>query len=642
MVEALYISGMVFALGAVTIGAAAGRWRYGVLPLYLLAAVLQMLTWGMRFVWSQQTIAARAPEGIWVLMSPPLWSIFFVALLGVALTVYVLVGTSEFRRLVMFLIAIDVFVVALQLAVALHGMPVGDGAMTAQLGRLATDPFHLFVPLLMMVANLLVLAVGYQFLTNLPRRAPLSIRIFAGLTGPLAFNLCVLGMLWLAGQWEVRVLVGGLPSAHVVTAGLLTLVLWPYMTHSLKRYDPVPFGRGVFDIFAYEARLRRTSRALRAARSRYARLFDTVREMIFFADREGRITECNAASTELLGRETRELAGSDLFETLCSDPDQAAELRRTLEVRGEVIDLPVTVGHPDGAQHTALISCRRLSNRDDPPSGYEGIVKDITELVETQRRLERTNRALVEAGRDLDDFLHITDHHLRHSLAAIGIYNDMIQERIDVEQGDLFHYTERVKSNIRRMQEQVDALVTLSRVGRSGQETEPVSLVQTVREIAADLMEHYAERDPMIEWPEDDVTVPAIPVELHQLLWNLLANAIQNARPDIPPTVRVEWEQGEGEVAVKVVDNGVGIDGETLETLFDTGADHLDEASRSGSGMGLKICQKIVTRRGGRLWAESEPDEGSTFVFTIPCTDPVEMPSEREAAGRRGETSGTR
>jgi signal transduction histidine kinase len=102
-----------------------------------------------------------------------------------------------------------------------------------------------------------------------------------------------------------------------------------------------------------------------------------------------------------------------------------------------------------------------------------------------------------------------------------------------------------------------------------------------------------------------------------QLFQNLLSNSIKYRSPDLPPRIDVQARPADGMWLFSVVDNGIGIEAEWHERIFQP-MQRRHGLNVAGSGIGLATCKKIVTRAGGRIWVESSPGEGATFFFTLP------------------------
>jgi light-regulated signal transduction histidine kinase (bacteriophytochrome) len=117
-------------------------------------------------------------------------------------------------------------------------------------------------------------------------------------------------------------------------------------------------------------------------------------------------------------------------------------------------------------------------------------------------------------------------------------------------------------------------------------------------------------------------TLPALPVHsvhLQQLFQNLISNAIKYRSPERNPVVRISVKRESGQYLFSVQDNGIGIEPQYQERIFGIFKRLHTGEEYSGTGIGLAICQRIVERYRGRIWVDSEPGKGSTFVFSLVC-----------------------
>lgn len=170
-----------------------------------------------------------------------------------------------------------------------------------------------------------------------------------------------------------------------------------------------------------------------------------------------------------------------------------------------------------------------------------------------------------------------------------------------------------------RMREMIDGLLKYSRVETEGDPFEPVDLNAVLEDVLDDLQLRFEESN-------GEVTTESLPTvegdsgQLRQIFQNLLDNAIEYSG-DGPPRIRVSAERRSGDDAweISVSDDGIGIDSEYSDQIFDVFQSYHEGEGYNGTGIGLAICERIIERHGGEIRVTSEPGEGSTFTFTLPA-----------------------
>jgi light-regulated signal transduction histidine kinase (bacteriophytochrome) len=227
----------------------------------------------------------------------------------------------------------------------------------------------------------------------------------------------------------------------------------------------------------------------------------------------------------------------------------------------------------------------------------------------------------------LEQFAYVASHDLQEPLRMVAAYVQLLakdyQGRFSAEADE---YIAFAVEGARRMQRLIDDLLAYSRVGTRGQVFEPVNCDDVLAEVLSSL--RFA-----VEEAEAAVTSDPLPTiladrgQIYQLLQNLIANALK-FRGAAMPQIHISAEHRPGRVQrgavdqgvwlFTVSDNGIGIEPQYLERIFVIFQRLHSRAQYSGTGIGLAICKKIVERHGGRIWAESTPDSGSTFYFTLP------------------------
>jgi PAS domain S-box-containing protein len=243
-------------------------------------------------------------------------------------------------------------------------------------------------------------------------------------------------------------------------------------------------------------------------------------------------------------------------------------------------------------------------------------------FAESQRARDafaRTNSELQRANADLEHFAYSASHDLRAPLRQIIVFHELLQSRYEAELdvGAL----ELVRLSVegaKRMEALISGLLEYTRAVIAGNvAVKPIAaravLDQAVENLRTAITETSAEIE-CSDLPELEVQE----VHLLQLFQNLLGNALKY-RGESPPKVRVYAVQENSHWKLGLADNGIGISANYLVSIFDLFKRLHTNEEYSGSGIGLALCQKIVERYGGRIWAESEgPGKGATFWFTLP------------------------
>lgn len=234
-----------------------------------------------------------------------------------------------------------------------------------------------------------------------------------------------------------------------------------------------------------------------------------------------------------------------------------------------------------------------------------------------ERVLERTD-ALLRSNEELEQFAYIASHDLQEPLRAVSIYAQLLERRyLGQMQGDANQYIEFIVEGAQRMERLIHDLLDFSRVEARSND---FFVAMNCDEALDDAMRNL---HPLIEETGAVITslgMPRItcdPTQITRLFQNLLVNSIKY-RSSENPRIQVAAEENGNEWLFSVRDNGIGIDPLYAEKVFGIFKCLDPRDRRSGSGMGLAICRKIVTRHQGRIWVESTLGHGATFFFTLP------------------------
>jgi PAS domain S-box-containing protein len=354
--------------------------------------------------------------------------------------------------------------------------------------------------------------------------------------------------------------------------------------------------------------------AARAARE----ILETMADALFVLDAEGNVRVINGAARTLLGYSNADLLGRsiDKLEVLNSDATISRTLRE-LSRKGPIRDQHRLLRHKDGHAVDVSISISPVSEV-NVQEGAVVIARDIRERMLAQEDLHSAMRRLEASNRELEDFAYVASHDLQEPLRKIQAFGDRLKAK---HAGELVpqarDYIDRMQAAAKRMQILINDLLTFSRVTTKAQPFVPVDLGQIAREVAHDLelRAHDAAGEISIgALPSID----ADPLQMRQLLQNLVSNALKFHREGVPPRVDISGESDNGRVRVVVRDNGIGFEEKYAERIFTMFERLHGRGSYEGTGIGLAICRKIAERHGGEIAARSTPGQGSTFIVTLP------------------------
>jgi two-component system sensor histidine kinase/response regulator len=241
-------------------------------------------------------------------------------------------------------------------------------------------------------------------------------------------------------------------------------------------------------------------------------------------------------------------------------------------------------------------------------------------LMDANLKLESVNKELHRSNEDLQQFAFAASHDLQEPLRTVSVFTQLIERDIRAQLTDLqkSHF-ERVIDGTKRMQALINDLLAYSQVGREGRVHSIVELEGVVSEATSNLAEHLKEADGTVEIRQTLPRVWGDFTNLVSLFHNLLSNCLKYRRRDRPLVVQILAEKGSTEEwTIRVADNGIGIAEKYQQQIFEP-FKRLHGSEIAGTGIGLALCKRIVEMSGGIIRVESTPDEGATFVFTLPA-----------------------
>jgi PAS domain S-box-containing protein len=239
-------------------------------------------------------------------------------------------------------------------------------------------------------------------------------------------------------------------------------------------------------------------------------------------------------------------------------------------------------------------------------------VDDITLSKQAEVNLKIYAAKLEQSNRDLQEFAYIASHDLQEPLRKVLAFGDRLLSKYgDVLDDTGRDYLKRMRDASQRMQTLINDLLSFSRVTTRAQPFTVVDMNSLTEEVISDL-EYQIDR-----------TQGRVEVGNHQLLQNLITNALKFHHEGTAPVIRVSSQLMDGKCQINVKDNGIGFDTQYLDRIFKPFQRLHGRDEYEGSGMGLAICRRIVERHSGEITAISAPGEGTTFIVTLPINQPL-------------------
>jgi PAS domain S-box-containing protein len=337
---------------------------------------------------------------------------------------------------------------------------------------------------------------------------------------------------------------------------------------------------------------------------------------IVIRDLDGRFLDMNCETERAFGWTRAELIGKETNEFLPPEwRDFADAVLKRLQAGETVRNSEAVVRTKSGQLIPILATAFLLTDESDRPVAIASMIKDVTQLKRTSERLEHRNR-------ELKQFVTTVSHDLAAPLRAISHFAESLavraRDQSDVQAGEDL---QSILDSAANMQQLIDDLLEYSRLDSQAKSLQDVDCDQALARAVANLHAAIQECDARVT-SDPLPRVMGYAPQMTQLFQNLVGNAIK-FRGAQPPRVHVSADPLGSGWRFSVRDNGIGIDAEHFDKIFDVFHRLHSRDEIPGTGVGLASCKVIVERLGGRIWVESQPGGGCVFYFTVPNASPI-------------------
>lgn len=248
------------------------------------------------------------------------------------------------------------------------------------------------------------------------------------------------------------------------------------------------------------------------------------------------------------------------------------------------------------------------------------VSRDITERKESEEKLKEILEKLSTSNEELEQFAYIISHDLQEPLRTIANFTQLLQRRYEGKfDSDADEFMEYIVDASIRMKEMIRDLLEYSRVSTSKEELKPLNLNELIEDVLNDLKFTIEDSNALIIHEELPVVMGDYD-QLFRVFMNFISNALKFKKENETPKINISATEDKksNEYIIRVKDNGIGIDKQYLDRIFEIFQRLHTRDKYKGSGIGLAITKKIIEMHGGRIWVESEHGVGSSFYFSLP------------------------
>ncbi len=364
----------------------------------------------------------------------------------------------------------------------------------------------------------------------------------------------------------------------------------------------------------------------------------TVREPFLVLEKDFRVIKANAAFYEEFVVEDKDIEGHSLFaiqDHQWNHGPLRSLLEKELPQKKRIVGEEIAINLGPDDERIFLFTVREINRKKEDRELILLAIEDITQRKKNENNLKTSIAELRKTNDQLDRYVHLASHDLQEPLRKIMIFSDRLSSRGNITDEADRTIIGKIDNAAKRMTELVKGLLEYSRVAHHGDLFERTDLNEIVKDILSDfelLIEEKGAKIEVDQLPE----IEAVPLQMGQLLNNLIGNALKFSKKDVVPEIRITSrpfpQQRRGDfpslspalsfIELIISDNGIGFAPKYQDQIFMIFQRLRQSKEQKGSGIGLSLVKKIIENHHGEVYTVSEEGKGAEFHVILPLKRP--------------------
>ena len=381
----------------------------------------------------------------------------------------------------------------------------------------------------------------------------------------------------------------------------------------------------------------RIEASLISIKDEFIQIFNSAPDGMHVIDRDFNVIRVNRAYCQLTGKTTEEIQGRkcyDVFSGKLCHTDKCPLIQ--IIAGAERVEVEVRKKRADGKIVPCIITATPFRDPGGKLTGIIEVTRNISSWKKIEYSLSATAKHLRARNMELKDFAHVISHDLQEPLMLIQAFSEKIRTKCtnDLPQKGK-SYLEHIENSARRMQDLIDGLLLYSRVSSKAKPFEAVDLQSVINSVLDDLAISIEKNQARITVEPNLATIEADSLQMRQLFQNIIANSLKYHHQHRKPEITIKRllfpdpHDNQSYIRISIEDNGIGFKMKYQKQIFDIFQRLHTRQQFQGTGIGLSICKKIIDRHRGTITAEGVPDQGATFIITLPLLQQDPYQKER-------------